>query len=571
MDKHWNILTPETETIRHLCDSLNCHPLIGSILASRGFSTASEALEFLTASLKDIRPPFGMKDMDPAVRRLHRALIEKEKIIIYGDYDADGVTSTALLFEFLRSAGAQVSYFIPHRLHDGYGMKEAFIQNRALPDGIGLIVTVDCGSSDHAAVAAAKKAGIDVIVTDHHIPDEPLPEATALVNPNRRDCSVGLGSLAGVGVAFYLLIALRKYLRDKGYWNNIREPNLKSCCDLVALGTIADMVPMRKENRIFARTGVDVIRSSGRPGIRALMTVSGIDPMVADASDIAFRLAPRLNAAGRMDHAAKAVSLLTERDPSAALQTAEHLDMLNRRRREIEQETLNQILNNLESEPGKLEGHTLVLSDSLWHEGVLGIVASRLVNLYHRPVVLISTAKAIGRGSARSIPGINLYEALKSCNRHLTAFGGHSTAAGLSIPVESIPGFRKDLETAVVENTVPEDFLSRLDIDAVLDLGDINGPLLDELEYLKPFGEGNPEPLFMAMDVAVVSTDIVGNHHRRMQLVQSGAGGSTPISAMEFNTDPDRSPPDVFSRIAFRLGWNRWRGMKTPQMIIVAY
>ena len=324
-----------------------------------------------------------------------------------------------------------------------------------MPNGINLIITVDCGSDSHEAVEAARKAGIDVIITDHHIISDIIPPAVAVVNPKRCDCPSGFHDLAGVGVALYLLICLRKKLRDINFWQDRPEPNLKSYCDLVALGTLADMVPLTHENRILARTGLDIIRRTHRPGLKALMEICKTSKHAVDTDDIVFGLAPRLNSAGRMDHASISLELLTARDVKTAEKIANSLNHMNQNRRRIENEILIQVHDHLKKNPHLLRKNTLVLAQEGWHLGVLGIVASRIVKKYFRPVVLITTADGIGRGSARSIPGVNLYKGLSACANDIENFGGHSMAAGLEINAKNIEKFEMNFENAVCRMAKP--------------------------------------------------------------------------------------------------------------------
>ncbi len=566
MKTEWKILEPDREAVEKVIGIMNCTWVTAAVLVNRNIVSASDISSFTDFSLGSIRPPFAIRDMDTAVRRIAAAISDHEKILIFGDYDADGVTSTALLLEFLQYAGADVSYYIPHRTREGYDIQTEHIFGYALPAQTDLIVTVDCGSSRHEAVKAARDSGIDIIITDHHT-IKSIPPAVAVVNPKRADCTAGFSHLAGVGVVFTLLICLRKHLREKGFWKKIKEPNLKNFCDLVALGTIADMVPLLCENRILSKAGLEMIRTGTRPGIQALAKVSGIKGASADADDIAFRLAPRVNAAGRLNHAGIAVELLTTRNPKRAEELAQTLDLLNRQRQDTEKRMTGHILKHLEKYPEKLEKNSLVLSDPRWHEGILGIVAAKLVNRFFRPVILISAKNGMGKGSGRSIPGINLYDGLLRCAGHLEKFGGHPMAAGFQIRENRISDFREDFDTAIGNMGSSGDFSRKITIDCELPFDEISDRLIDELESLQPFGEGNPEPLFMARDVKVSSSRIIAGCHRRMLVHQSQDQNAPQIQAMCFNTDPGRLA-DRFERIAYRLRWNRWNGKKTVQIIV---
>jgi len=568
MKKHWHMLNPEPAVVKQLTRELNCHPVTAMILANRNILSASEAGDFLAVSLSHLRPPDTLVDMAAAVKRIHTAIAGKQKILIFGDYDVDGVTATVILLDFLRYTGADVSYYIPHRIDEGYSILPQHISHFVRPNKFDLIITADCGSASHQAAEAAGRFGIDMVITDHHNIGADIPSALAVINPKRSDCPAGLQNLSGVGVAFYLLICLRAHLREKGFWQQRSEPNLKNYCDLVALGTVADMVPLVRENRILCKTGLDLINDGHRPGLTALLKVSGIRGDTLDADDIAFKLAPRLNAAGRLDHASRAVDLLTARDVNSAAQAAQALNLLNQKRQELEKKILADVQSYLNINPSLLRGNSLVLSRDGWHAGVLGIVASRMMAEYYRPVVLIAVKDGIGKGSARSVPGIDLYAALAACAPYLETFGGHSTAAGMKIREANIADFQIAFEEAVRERLHPEDLIPKLQIDSELDFAAVSDDLINELEALIPFGAGNPEPLFISSNVKVVSSKIVGRNHRRMLLRQSAARHLPPIQAIQFNVDDRTTGQNKFEKIVFRLRWNRWNGKKSAQIIV---
>jgi len=569
MKKEWQICEPDIQSVENLCNILKCDRVTATLLVNRKILTKEKALKFLNPSLQDMRSPFSMKDMNVAVSRIYSAIKTHEKILIFGDYDVDGVTATSILLEFLNYVGADVSYYIPHRTKEGYSLKSIHISEYAKANGINLIITADCGSTSHNAVKTSQDAGIDIIITDHHNISESLPEAFAVVNPKRHDCTSGFDNLAGVGVAFMLIICLRKYLRDMDYWQEKPEPNLKDLCDFVAFGTVADAVPLIDENRIFTHAGVEVIKTEkNRPGISALLETCKIEKPYMDSEDISFKIAPRLNAVGRMDHAKLAVEILTTDSLETAKYIVKSLNDLNIDRKSIEQKIINDIETYLAENPKELKKRSIVLSDSRWHEGVLGIVASRLVDKYFCPVVVISTKNGVGKGSARSIPGFDLYKGLSSCSRDLVQFGGHPMAAGLKIIPENIERFKADFENTVLANTEPVDFTPRLIIDYELDFDDISDRLIDEIESLKPFGTGNPEPIFMSRNVEVFSSKIVGEKHRRMLLKQPGGKIANIFNAIHFNAFFGKPLKDNFDRIAFRLRWNRWSGQKKVQILV---
>lgn len=569
MKKRRHIHTPDINAVQNISASLKLSHITSSVLVNRGITSPEQALSFIHISLDDIRPPFGIKDMDAAVRRIYKAVKNKEKILIFGDYDADGITATAVLCEFFNYIGVPATYYIPHRKKEGYGLQPFHISSCALPGQIGLIITVDCGTTDHEAVSAARRAGIDVIVIDHHNTPDTMPDASAVVNPKRRDCTAGFNDLSGVGMAFCVLICLRKYMRDKGFWNHLPEPNLKTACDLVALGTIADMVPLTGENRILLKAGIDMIRWGDRPGLTALVEVSGIDKMTVTEEDIAFRLAPRLNAAGRIDHAGIAVALLVEKSLEKAKEIAQTLNALNTKRQAIEKQTLAHIESVLNNHPELLNQRSLVLADREWDEGVLGIVASKLIEKYFRPVVLFAVKDNVGKGSSRSIPGFDLYDGLRSCSTCLQTYGGHKMAAGLKIDTEKLDTFKTAFEGVVRKTTRSEDFTPAMDIDLEIGFNDISESVMDEIERLKPFGTCNAEPVFLSRQIKVLSSDIVGGNHHRMRLGQTHGGGKHIFNAIRFNTGTGFEPPEYFENVVFKLRWNRWNGQKSLQMVIL--
>ncbi len=568
MKKQWKILQPDAQAVEKISKELPCSPVTAALLVNRSIETVAAAARFLESSLKHIRPPFAIKGMDAAVNRIAAAITAKEKILIFGDYDADGVTATAVLYDFFRQLGSDISYYVPHRITEGYSLQPGHIHDHAIPAGVNLIITADCGSASHQAIQIARDSGIDVIVSDHHKISEKLPPALAVINPNRLDCNAEFEHLSGVGVAFCLLICLRKHLRDLNFWHNQPEPNLKALCDLVAIGTVADIVPLIEENRIFTKTGLDIIASKTRSGINALIKASRINTELPDAEDIAFRLAPRINAAGRMDHAGSAVDLLTTKDPQRAGRIAQELNALNVKRQNTEQKITADIQSRLKQNPRLLGSHSLVMAHSGWHEGVLGIAASRVVDRFFRPVVLLSIKAGIGKGSARSIPGFDLYNGLSACGDDLETFGGHRMAAGLTIKTDKIDRFRLNFERIVREITRPEDFIPVVRIDHALNFNEITPALIDEIETLKPFGIGNPEPLFAAADIRVLSSRVVGKKHRQLVLNQSGDPAIKPFRAIHFNIDPTEACPQSYAEIAFRIQWNRWKGNQTPQLVV---
>jgi len=484
----------EAATAR-LARALSIHPLAARVLATRGLADPAAAVRFLSPRLEDLPDPFTMKGMEAAVGRIVRAVERGEPIACYGDYDVDGVTSTTLLSGFLQTVGAEVSTYVPHRLVEGYGLNAAAVQ-RLAGEGARLIVTLDCGITSVAEVAEAARLGVDVVVVDHHTVPVELPAASAILNPHQAGCAYPSKHLAAVGVTFNLALALRRRLRERGRFGSSRpEPNLREALDLVALGTVADVVPLVEVNRLLVRFGLVELGKARRPGIRALLRVAGVATGEVTAAQVGFRLGPRINAAGRLDDAGRGVRLLSTSDPAAADALAEELDRENRARQVIERQMLEEALADAALlVAGGARG--LVLSRPGWHPGVVGIVAARVVERFHRPAVLVGVAGGVGKGSGRSIERFHLHEALSACSSHLQRFGGHRHAAGVTIDPGAIAAFREAFELHAASVLRDEDLVPRTRIE-----GWVDGAMLDEraatdLERLAPFGAGNPEPVF---------------------------------------------------------------------------
>ncbi|MEW6079912.1 MAG: single-stranded-DNA-specific exonuclease RecJ [Thermodesulfobacteriota bacterium] len=569
MKREIRIKQPSPQTVDELSRSLNITPVTAALLVNRGITTLKAARAFLKDSLPDITPPSVLKDIDTAVRRITDAIVKKEKVLVFGDYDADGITATALMVDFLRAAGADVSYYIPHRIMEGYGLKADLVTSGAIRPDTGLIITVDCGSSNLEAALACRRAGIDLVVTDHHRIAPPFPDALAVVNPSREDNSGGLTMLAGVGVAFYLVIALRSFLREQGFWKGSAEPNLKQYCDLVAVGTVADIVPLVGENRVFTKAGLELINGQPRPGIQALLEAAKIKKRPLVAEDIAYVIAPRINAAGRIDHGKVALELLMATDADQAKKMADILNRLNTKRQLFEEDVADEIERAITADPALLRGKkSLVLAHRQWHPGIIGIVASRAVRKYHLPVALIAINGEMGVGSSRSIPGINLYDTMAQCADLFEDFGGHARAAGFKIRSANIPRFEKQFEFIIQRNSRPEDFVPVMEVDGILPLDRITEQQLREIESLQPFGEQNPEPLFLAENVAVNSSFMINGRHRKMTLCQRQGNSGSTVNAMRFNIPEDQQETGHFRRVVFRARRDTWNGRNAPQIII---
>jgi len=514
----WRTPAENREGELRLIHELNIHPVLARVMINRNLSDPEDAHRYLHPSLKDLHNPFLMKDIKKGLERTIAAVTRREKIVIYGDYDADGITAIVILYDFLTKAGADVTYYIPDRIREGYGLNRGAIDHFK-DRGITLIITVDCGISDNDEITHASSIGIDTIVLDHHEIPDTLPDAEAVINTNRSDCSFPFKPMAGVGIAFNFIIALRGRLREMGFWNGKTYPNLKDYLDLVALGTIGDIVPLIDENRIFAKIGLDLINRGGRPGIDALRSVSGAENQPVDAATASFSLIPRINAAGRVASAYDAVRLLLARDFSEALPLARKLDGYNKDRQTMEKNILNSILLEIEETMDIERTPAIVLASPEWHPGVIGIVASKLVDLFYRPAILISIKDGIGKGSGRSIQEFNLHRGLANCRVHLLSFGGHRFAGGLSLLEENIESFRSALVNSVRQEVCLPHLVPSSIIDARCDLEDITCDLVLQLENLAPYGSMNPEPIIHAGGVKVAFPTVVGGHHLKMRMV----------------------------------------------------
>ncbi len=546
------------EATARLAAALKLHPLAAGILARRGLADPDQASRFLSPRLEDLPDPFTMKGMDGAVARIVTAVEAGQKIACYGDYDVDGVTSTVLLSGLLRAAGADVVTYIPHRLVEGYGLNGAAVE-RLADSGVNLIVTLDCGITSVAEVAEAARRGVDVVVVDHHTVPVELPAASAILNPHQEGCGYPSKHLAAVGVTFNLALALRKRLRERGRFGPTRpEPNLKEALDLVALGTVADVVPLVEVNRVLVRFGLAELGRARRPGVRALMRVAGVATGEVTASQVGFRLAPRVNAAGRLDDAGRGVRLLSTADPAAADALAEELDRENRSRQEIERQMLEEAIADAAACVAT-GSKGLVLSRPGWHPGVVGIVAARIVERFHRPAVLVGVAGGVGKGSGRSIAAFHLHDALSACAGHLLKFGGHRHAAGVTIDPDAIPAFREAFERHAASVLCDDDLVPRTRIDGWVDAALLDDRAATDLEKLAPFGPGNPEPVF-------------GVRARPSRARQVGAAG---VHLKLVLADRDAIAFQMGDRLALcqgpveaavSIGFDDWDGMRRLQL-----
>jgi single-stranded-DNA-specific exonuclease len=508
----WQISTVDAEAVARLARELSIPPLVARLLALRGIVDPEAADRFLRPSLAQLHDPFLMADMRAAVERLRQAIERQEKILIYGDYDVDGTMAVVVLLAALRSLGAKVEAHIPHRLTDGYGMRAPAVE-RAQAEGYSVVLSVDTGVREHEVLARARDLGLDCIVTDHHLPDSHLPPACAILNPCREDCAYPEKNLSGVGVAFKLAQAL--------LGERLTERHVQSYLKVVALGTIADVVPLVGENRVMAHFGLAGMREPSQAGLAALLAVSGLGGRAVTTGDVAFRLAPRLNAAGRMENAREVIELFTTSDPARARAIAERLENLNRDRQRVEDEILGAIEDVLERHPEKARRYTLVFAGAGWHRGVIGIVAQRVVDRYHRPALVIGVEEGIGVGSGRSIKGFHLLEALSQASDLFDRFGGHKQAAGFALPAERIGELETRFERYARAVLAPDDLEPALHVDAEVRFAELDSTLYEEVRRLEPYGFGNPTPVFVARDAVLVAPPrILKEKHLKLRVAQ---------------------------------------------------
>jgi single-stranded-DNA-specific exonuclease len=513
---HWVIAeNADAEKTHELSEILGIPAVIAKILVNRGIGTREEARRFFKPDWNDLMDPFLMQDMDIAVERIARALENRERILIYGDYDVDGITSVSLLYLFLSRHGGNVGFYIPDRLREGYGLSSAGII-QAAEEGAALMITVDCGITAVEEILHAKRLGMDVIVSDHHEQGKELPEALAILNPKRNGCPYPFKELAGVGVAFKLAQALCRRLE-------VNEEDCRELIDLVALGSTADIVPLIHENRTLVKLGMERLNRLERIGIRALAETSGLLGKPIGTGQVVFILAPRINAVGRLGNAERAVGLLITESETEAKASAQILESENRNRKNLDEETFQETKEIIGNDARFHEKRTVVLAKDGWHSGVIGIVASRIVEQFCRPTVMIAVDGDLGKGSARSIANFDIYSALKECEDLLLSYGGHRHAAGLMIRQDQIERFRERFEQIAARNISDEDLSQRIWVDAEIMLHDITDKFVRLMNLFAPFGPQNMRPVFLSRNLNVVgSPRVVGKNHLKFKVRQGG-------------------------------------------------
>ena len=526
----WNYNPPTEEqkrTAGELAEKIGMNPILTQLLVERGITTESAAKRFFRPQLADLINPFLMKDMDIAVDRLNDAMGRKERILVYGDYDVDGCTAVALVYKFLQQFYSNIEYYIPDRYEEGYGVSRKGI-DYAKQQGVKLIIILDCGIKAINEIAYAKEQGIDFIICDHHVPDEVMPPAVAILNPKRTDDSYPFKHLCGCGVGFKFMQAFAKN-------NSIPFSRLIPLLDLCAVSIAADIVPVVDENRILAYHGLKQLNQNPSIGLKAIIDICGLNGRELSMSDIVFKIGPRINASGRMENGKESVDLLVEKDFSTALSQAKHINEYNEQRKDIDKqmtEEANIIVSKLENQRHQ---SSIVLYDENWKKGVIGIVASRPTEIYFRPTVVLTRDGEFATGSARSVMGFDVYAAIKSCRDLLVNFGGHTYAAGLTLRWDDIPEFRRRFQEFVDEHIMPEQQEANINVDAIIDFKDISKRLYNDLKRFSPFGPGNTKPLFCTKAVYDYGTSkVVGREQEHIKLELVDSKSSTVVNGIAF-------------------------------------
>ena len=559
--KDWK-LKPESSLVPQLVREAKVTPLQAQLLVNRGLTDIHAIDAFLFPRLSQMIDPMRMKGMDEAIKTIVLAMEERRKITVYGDYDADGLTATALLATFLSHLGTSVATYVPDRLNEGYGMNETAVK-KIHETGTGLIITVDCGISNGREVNLAKNLGVDVVITDHHLMPNGFQAQCPVINPHQPGCSFPFKDLSGVGLSFFLAVGLRAALRKKGWFKSGIEPDLRDYLDLAALGTMADRVPLLGQNRMLVSVGVARMAHSIWPGIRAIMNVAGVGITDVSSDDLAYRVAPRLNAPGRMGDSRMGLQVLMSENQSEAHVLANKIDAANVRRQALEQEILEQAMSMIDD---RMAGRrTIVLSSENWHTGVLGIVSSRLVDRYHRPVMMAAIKDGLAVGSGRSIDGFDLYGAMKKMSGLFDKFGGHYHAAGFTLPANRLEKLKEDLEAEAEIHLHPKDLIPSIRVDSELLFRNITPDVIKQINALAPFGEGNPEPVFMARSVKVFNSRVVGERHLKLRLGQEGQA----LDAIGFRLGRHHSLKGASMDLLFTPEINRWQGTESVQLKIV--
>ena len=555
----WKIAQPDPERSRELARALNISGILANLLLNRGIQATEPARKFLNPQLSHLHDPFLMCDLELAVDRIQEAIERRQKILIYGDYDVDGSTAVVILKKALEMLGADCSYYIPRRLVDGYGLKTSVLE-RAAGEGIKLVITVDTGIRAYEAVERARELNLDCVITDHHLPENGLPKALAVVNPNRADCPYPDKHLSGVGVAFKLVQAL--------FTKTTKEKYLSSFLKVVAIGTIADVVPLIGENRVFTKLGLEGLQAPTNLGLRSLIETAGLEGRSITSTDVGFRLAPRINAVGRMGGSGEAVELFAAKDKEEARRIAGEMNRLNRERQLIVDQILKAIEQQIDSDAELAKAPIKVIEGENWHIGVLGIVASKITDRFYRPTLVISKIDGVGSGSGRAPKGFHLLQALESCRDLLERFGGHAQAAGFRLPSTKVAELRERINRYAASAIDLEPMERRLKVDAEIRLSDVDDVVFRQIQRLSPFGNENPTPVFVAHQLTLIAEPrILKGKHLKFRVEQDGRA----IDALAWNM-ADRLPSIRKSggilSLAFELSQNPQPRFKVLQLVV---
>jgi single-stranded-DNA-specific exonuclease len=559
MEKRWNILEADSAKVAGLQAALKIHPILCELLVQRGIEDFDKAKQFFRPALTDLHDPWLMKDMDKAVKRITKAFDDNESIMVFGDYDVDGTTSVATLYQFLKNIHPTIDFYIPHRYREGYGVSKMGIDH-AKATGISLIISVDCGIKSTDLISYAKELGIDFIICDHHLPDPILPPAVAILNAKQIDCEYPYKELCGCGVVFKLISALAQAY-------NLPDSSYLQYLDLVATAIAADIVPLTDENRTMAFFGLEKVNENPSHGILALLELAKQNRPIR-ISNLVFAVAPRINAAGRMDDAKKAVQLFIEKAYQGALDVASLLQQDNLDRREADSSISEEAFAEIENDAAHLNKKSTVVFQPHWHKGVVGIVASRLIEKHYKPTIVLTQNGDIVSGSARSVQGFNLYEALHACRAHLLGYGGHFAAAGMTMNIDQLEAFKEAFEKAVAERITPEQMVPEISINALLPLDQISLQFFQIIAQMEPFGPDNMRPIFLAKNVRDTGySKLVKEAHISFNLTQ----GNNSVRGIGYNM-PDKisivksgQPFDI----VFQLQLNEWQGTQSVQIQVM--
>ena len=559
MEKRWNLISADSNNIRALQDALKIHPILCELLVQRGITDFEAAKKFFRPRLEHLHSPWLMKDMRKAVDRVNEAIQKNQKILVFGDYDVDGTTSVATLFQFLKQLSPNIDYYIPHRYKEGYGVSKIGI-DFAKENEFDLIISVDCGIKSTDLIAYAKELGMDFIICDHHLPDPILPPAIAILNAKQTDCDYPYKELCGCGVVFKLITALAEE-------HQLPAESYLQYLDLVATAIAADIVPITDENRTLAFFGLQKVNENPSPGLKALMELAKQTGAMR-ITNLVFAVAPRINAAGRMDDAKKAVQLFIEQDYEKALAFGSILQQDNLDRREADTTITEEALAQIENDPLHSSKKSSVVFQSHWHKGVVGSVASRLIEKYYKPTIVLTQSGEVITGSARSVNGFNLYEALHACREHLLGYGGHFAAAGMTMSVDALEGFKIAFEEAVASRITEDQLTPEIAINAALPLDDIGLQFYNIIAQMEPFGPENMRPIFIAKEVYDTGyTKLVKEQHISFNVTQ----GKTNVRGIGYNM-PEHMKIIKSGKpfdLVFQLQLNEWQGNQSVQMQVI--